>query len=70
MPNETWQSDFTHYRLTRPDGQPGTDVEILTWLDDHSRYALNVSAHARVTGQIVLDTFRKPLPSTDTRHPR
>ncbi len=23
MPNETWQSDFTHYRLTRPDGRPG-----------------------------------------------
>ena len=22
MPNETWQSDFTHYRL-RPDGRPG-----------------------------------------------
>ncbi len=22
MPNETWQSDFTHYRLTRPDGSP------------------------------------------------
>ena len=22
MPNETWQSDFTHYRLTRPDGTP------------------------------------------------
>ncbi len=22
MPNETWQSDFTHYRLTRPDGRP------------------------------------------------
>ena len=20
QPNETWQSDFTHYRLTRPDG--------------------------------------------------
>ena len=20
--NETWQSDFTHYRLTRPDGRP------------------------------------------------
>ena len=29
MPNETWQADFTHYRL--PDG---TEVEILTWLDD------------------------------------
>ena len=26
MPNETWQSDFTHYRLTRPDGRPGADV--------------------------------------------
>ena len=45
MPNETWQSDFTHYRLTRPDGRPGADVEIITWLDDHSRYALHVTAH-------------------------
>src|SRR5215218_9699249 len=23
MPNETWQSDFTHYGLTQPDGDPG-----------------------------------------------
>ena len=23
MPNETWQADFTHYRLTRPDGRAG-----------------------------------------------
>ena len=45
MPNETWQSDFTHYRLTRPDGRPGADVEIITWLDDYSRYALHVTAH-------------------------
>jgi transposase InsO family protein len=59
QPNETWQSDFTHYRLTRPDGSPGADTEIITWLDDHSRYALHVSAHSRVTGQIVLVTFRK-----------
>jgi transposase InsO family protein len=22
QPNECWQSDFTHYRLTRPDGRP------------------------------------------------
>ena len=49
MPNETWQSDFTHYRLTNPDGTPGTDVEVITWLDDHSRYALHVSAHHRIT---------------------
>src|SRR3954466_9110334 len=27
MPNETWQSDFTHYRLTRLDGRPGADAE-------------------------------------------
>ncbi|MFI0454620.1 IS481 family transposase [Actinomadura sp. 6N118] len=57
LPNETWQADFTHYRLT--DGtDTGTDVEILTWLDDHSRYALHVTAWPRVTGQIVCDTFR------------
>jgi transposase InsO family protein len=53
LPNETWQSDFTHYRLTT-----GQDVEILTWLDDCSRYALSVTAHRRVTGPIVLATFR------------
>jgi transposase InsO family protein len=57
QPNETWQSDFTHYRLTRPDGRPGTDAEIITWLDDHSRYALHISAHPRITAPIVLDTF-------------
>ena len=57
QPNETWQSDFTHYRLTNPDGTPGRDVEIITWLDDHSRYALHVSAHWRVTARIVRDTF-------------
>jgi transposase InsO family protein len=61
MPNETWQSDFTHYRLTRPDGRPGADCEILTWLDDCSRYALSVTAHHRVTGTIVLSTFRETL---------
>jgi transposase InsO family protein len=54
MPNETWQSDFTHYRLTT-----GTDVEIITWLDDHSRLALHVSAHLRITGPIVLATFHQ-----------
>jgi transposase InsO family protein len=56
QPNECWQSDFTHYRLV-----DGTDVEILTWLDDCSRYALSVTAHARVTGPIVLATFRETV---------
>jgi transposase InsO family protein len=53
MPNECWQSDFTHYPLT-----DGTDVEILTWLDDCTRYALSVTAHARITTPIVVATFR------------
>ena len=57
QPNETWQSDFTHYRLREGTGR-GIDVEVLTWLDDCSRYALSVTAHARVTGPIVLATFR------------
>ena len=56
QPNETWQSDFTHYRLV-----DGTETEILTWLDDCSRYALSVTAHARVTGPVVLATFRKTV---------
>lgn len=59
LPNETWQSDFTHYRLTRPDGRPGADVEIITWLDDCTRYALHVSAHVRITTPIVTRTFRE-----------
>ena len=59
MPNECWQSDFTHYRLTDPNGQPGTEVEIISWLDDHSRYALQVSAHHRISTPIVVATFRK-----------
>jgi transposase InsO family protein len=57
QPNETWQSDFTHYRLTRTDGRPGNDAEIITWLDDHSRYALHVSAHPRITAAIAHATF-------------
>src|SRR3954469_425139 len=59
QPNETWQSDFTHYRLTTPTGESGADTEILTWLDDHSRLALHVSAHPRITGPIVVATFRQ-----------
>lgn len=57
MPNQTWQSDFTHYRLTHADGQPGADVEIITWLDDCTRYALHLSAHPAITTPIVKATF-------------
>lgn len=57
MPNETWQSDFTHYPLTDLDAFP-KGIEIITWLDDHSRKALWVTAHPRISGTIVRDTFR------------
>jgi len=53
LPNQLWQSDFTHWQLAG-----GTETEILSWLDDHSRYALRVTAHHRVTGPIVRDAFR------------
>ena len=55
QPNECWRSDFTHVRLA------GGDVEVITWLDDHSRMALHITAHHRVTGQIVLTTFRDAM---------
>jgi transposase InsO family protein len=57
QPNEMWQSDFTHYDVPGPRGLPVLESEIITWLDDHSRFALHVSAHVRITGQIVVTTF-------------
>ena len=53
QPNERWQADFTHWWLA-----DRTHVEILDWLDDHSRYAISVTAHTRVTGPPVRDQFR------------
>lgn len=52
QPNEMWQSDFTHHTLTT-----GQDIEITGWLDDHSRFLTHLSAHPRVTGKTVTDTF-------------
>jgi transposase InsO family protein len=52
QPNETWQSDFTHWALA-----DGTDTEILNFLDDHSRYLLRIRAHRRVTGPDVVEAF-------------
>ena len=56
LPNECWQADFTHWRLA-----DGSDVEILCWIDDHSRTAISVTAHRRVTGHIVVDVFTNAL---------
>jgi transposase InsO family protein len=52
LPNETWHAGFTHWRLG-----DGTEVEILSWLDDHARFALSVTAHRRIAGAIVRATF-------------
>ncbi|MGG5171247.1 IS481 family transposase [Pseudarthrobacter sp. J1738] len=52
QPNETWQSDFTHWALA-----DGTDIEILNFLDDHSRFLIYCTAHRRVTGALVLEAF-------------
>jgi transposase InsO family protein len=52
QPNEMWQSDFIHWRLADE-----TDVEILNWLDDHSRYLLSCTAHQPVTGDDVVSVF-------------
>jgi transposase InsO family protein len=52
QPNECWQSDFMHHRLA-----DGSDVEVLSWLDDHSRFLLAASAHQPVTGDTVVAVF-------------
>lgn len=56
LPNERWQADFTHWWLADQ-----THVEILCWIDDHSRYALSVTAHRRITGAIVVTEFAKTV---------
>ena len=51
-PNELWQSDFTHWRLA-----DGAEVELIDWLDDHSRFLLGCTACSRVSGDDVVATF-------------
>lgn len=51
-PNELWQSDVTHWRLA-----DGSEVEICSWLDDHSRSLLGCTAFRRVDGDDVVATF-------------
>ncbi|MFI5035939.1 MAG: IS481 family transposase [Acidimicrobiales bacterium] len=52
LPNECWQSDMTHWHL-----EDGTGVEVLTFLDDHSRLALAVRACPTVTMENVRRLF-------------
>jgi transposase InsO family protein len=52
LPNQTWQSDFTHVRLAN-----GTDILVLNFLDDHSRFLLSCTAHHKITSPKVVQAF-------------
>lgn len=53
-PNGMWQSDVTTWHLA-----DGSEVEVLSWLDDHSRFLLGCTAHARVRGTDVVAAFTR-----------
>ena len=48
MPNECWQADITHLFLA-----DNTRVEVLDFLDDHSRYLLSITAAHAFAGTAV-----------------
>jgi transposase InsO family protein len=54
QPNERWQSDITHWALA-----DGLDVEILHWLDDHSRLCLASTARSVFKGPDVEASYRR-----------
>lgn len=54
LPNECWQSDVTHWRLA-----DGTEVEIVNFIDDHSRLAIAASVMATASAPAVLEVFRE-----------
>jgi transposase InsO family protein len=54
LPNECWQSDVTHWRLA-----DGTEVEIVNFIDDHSRVAVASRVMRVATAPKVLEGFRE-----------
>ena len=52
LPNECWQADVTHWRL-----RDGSDVEILDFIDDHSRLVVAARVRRVVKVTDVVDTF-------------
>lgn len=54
LPNECWQSDLTHWRLA-----DGTEVEIVNFLDEHSRLAVDSQVLSVATAPKVLEVFRE-----------
>ncbi|AQQ15944.1 Integrase core domain protein [Corynebacterium glaucum] len=62
LPNECWQADITHAFLL-----DGTRVEILDFIDGHSRYLPSITAQPAFTGaavaaqlQYLIDTYGPP----------
>jgi transposase InsO family protein len=54
LPNETWQTDITHWQLASSE-----HAEILNFIDDHSRLFLASEAYPTVKAQNVVDSFHK-----------
>ncbi|KAB1500952.1 IS481 family transposase [Corynebacterium sp. 320] len=54
LPNECWQADVTYVRL-----RDGRTIEVLDFLDDHSRYLLYLTAFYRVHGPTVVTAIEE-----------
>jgi transposase InsO family protein len=54
LPNECWQTDVTHWRLA-----DDTEVEILNFLDDHSRLVVSSRVFAIVSSPDVVRVFNR-----------
>lgn len=54
QPNERWQTDITHWPLA-----DGTDIEILNWIDDHSRLCLASTARLAFKAPDVDASYRR-----------
>jgi transposase InsO family protein len=54
MPNERWQADITHWRLTG-----GGEVEILNMIDDHSRFLVASGARKGFKAADVVASFHE-----------
>jgi transposase InsO family protein len=53
QPNERWQTDLTHWPLA-----DGTDVEVINWIDDHSRLCLASTARRVFTAGDIDISYR------------
>jgi transposase len=64
MPNECWRSDVTHWRL-----REGTEVEIVNFIDDHSRLAVASRVLGRAIAPAVLRSSRRRVSAGGSRRP-